>query len=521
MNNNNVPAILRSLIIYAVCVPLAIFVGYSLANPMDLGVLGFYGVLAMVLVSPLFMRWHKELLVFSWSASLVVFILPGKPTFWLVMVAISLGISLMERIMSSEMRFIRVPQVTWPLLIFLVVVIATAELTGGIGLRSMGSSVYGGRKYVLLFMSIASYFALTARPIPPAKAPLFVTLFFLGQVTAMVCDFYPVAPSWLLPIYYIFPPAINPEDVFQVGVTRLGGVGTAGLALFYLMLAKYGLRGIFLTAKPWRILFLAVTFIMTFMGGYRSALAAYVVTFTLMFFWEGLHRTPMLLIMILLGALGGTALVPLAHKLPYTFQRALAFLPLDLDADAVRSADDSTQWRLAMWSALLPQIPPHLFLGKGLALSADDFNEMMTGNLALQNTAAKVDASQGSLALAGDYHNGMISLVLPFGVWGVIAILWFLGAGAWVLYQNAKYAPPDLKLINTLLFVLFTWEAIPFVSCFGGLQISGELANFVGFLGLSIALNNGVCRPAGAPVEVRRTSFPFRPLRQPSPALGR
>jgi hypothetical protein len=103
----------------------------------------------------------------------------------------------------------------------------------------------------------------------------------------------------------------------------------------------------------------------------------------------------------------------------------------------------------------------------------------------------------------------------------VITVLWFLGAGAWVLYQNAKYAPPDLKLINVLLFVLFTWEAIPFVSCFGGLQIASELANFVGYLGLSIALNNGVCRPAGAPVEVRRTSFPFRPLRQPSPALGR
>ena len=132
MNNSNVPAILRSLIIYAVCIPLAMFVGYLLANQQDYGSLTFYGVLAAVLCSPIFLRWHRELLVFSWSASLSVFVLPGKPNLWLVMVAISLGISVMERIMNSENRFIRVPQITWPLMAFLVVVLFTAELTGGV-----------------------------------------------------------------------------------------------------------------------------------------------------------------------------------------------------------------------------------------------------------------------------------------------------------------------------------------------------------------------------------------------------
>ena len=47
------------------------------------------------------------------------------------------------------------------------------------------------------------------------------------------------------------------------------------------------------------------------------------------------------------------------------------------------------------------------------------------------------------------------------------------------------------------------------------------LASFVGYLGLSIALNNGVCqpeKPATAPV---RSVLPFRTLPPPRPAFQR
>jgi len=426
MNNSNVAALLRTLIIYSICVPLAIFIGYSLANPLDLNTMGFYGVLAAVLASPIFLRWHRELLVFSWSASMTVFFLPGRPNFWLVMVAISLGISILERIMRSENRFIRAPQITWPLMAFLVVVIFTAELTGGIGLKAFGSSVYGGKKYVYLFISLASYFALTARPIPREKAALFITLFFLGQMTGIIGNLYPISPGWMAPVFYVFPPSMDLFGEFEVGVTRLGGFGTAGLALAFLLIARYGLRGILLGGRPFRIGLFIFAFCVIFLGGYRSCLLLFIAVFMLMFFWEGLHRTPLLIGLILLGALGGTALVPLAHKLPFTFQRTLAFLPLDLDADARVSAQDSTDWRIKMWTDLLPEIPPHLFLGKGLAFTSEEFDEMMSGNTALEGSAAQMDASQNPLALAGDYHNGMLSLIIPFGIWGVFTIVWFL-----------------------------------------------------------------------------------------------
>ena len=139
----------------------------------------------------------------------------------------------------------------------------------------------------------------------------------------------------------------------------------------------------------------------------------------------------------------------------------------------------------------------------------------------LQNMAAKLDASQGSLALASDFHNGMLSLIIPFGIWGVITVVWFLFAGLGVLWRNAKYCDPDLKLVSTFLFTLYFWEFLTFMSCFGGLQIAGELASFIGYLGMSIALNNGVCQAAHEKKEELPSNIPFRMLPRPRPVFQR
>src|SRR5476649_2148671 len=106
--NNNAPAILRALIVYAICVPLAIFVGYTLANPLDYSSLGFYGVVLAVLASPLLLRWHYPLLLFSWYSSVTFAFLPGAPSLWVFMVVVSLSLSVLERIMNNRLHFIRV-----------------------------------------------------------------------------------------------------------------------------------------------------------------------------------------------------------------------------------------------------------------------------------------------------------------------------------------------------------------------------------------------------------------------------
>jgi hypothetical protein len=493
---NNAPAILKSLVIYAVCVPLAVIVGYMLTDPLDYSTFAYAGVLGLVLVFPLLLRWHYLLLLFSLNGGVSMFFLKGRPDLWLVMVALSLGISLLERAVGSQKRFIHVPQITWPLLCMLGVVFLTAKLTGGIGLHAFGSEVYGGKKYILLVMDILCYFALTAQRIPPERANLYVALLLLGGVTQFVGDLYPVTPSFLHFIFWMFPPS-GSIDVFEIGVTRLSGfAGTAG-AFVYWLAARYGLRGIFLSGKLWRPVLFVMASMVIFLGGHRLWIILYLFVFGSLFFLEGLHRTRMQLVCMMAGLLMAVMIVPLASHLPFMVQRSLAFLPLNLSTEAKESAASSSEWRVNMWKALLPQIPQHLLLGKGYAISMEDF-QLMGRDSAFRT----VDASQQGLALAGDYHNGPLSVVLPFGIWGVIAFLWFMLAGLRVMYCNFRYGDESLRTINTYLWVYYLYRSFEFLFLYGAL--SSGMVSFCSTIGFSIALNGGVCRPAPQPVQARQ-----------------
>jgi len=512
---NNAPAILRTLIIYALCVPLAVIVGYALSDPLQFSTFAYASVLAMVLVFPLLLRWHYPLLLFSLNTSMLMFFIMGRPSFWLVMVTLSLCISLLERAMNSQKRFIRVPQITWPFICMIGVVALTAKLTGGIGLHAFGSEVYGGKKYVFLVVSILSYFALTAKRIPPERANLYLALFLLGGLTISVGDFYPVTPSFLRFIFWLIPPnSANGYD-FEVGVTRLAGVSGAAGAFIYWLMARYGLRGIFLSNKLWRPVLFVMGTMMIFVGGFRLAIIEYLAIFGLLFFLEGLHRTRALLVFLFAGVLVAVAIVPLASHLPFTFQRSLTFLPLDLSTDARESAKGSSEWRVGLWKAMLPQIPPHLLLGKGYAISMEDV-ELMGRDSAFHS----IDESQQGLAVSSDFHNGPLSVIIPFGIWGVFAFLWFLLAGLRVMYCNFRYGDGSLRTINTFLWVHYLYFALKFLFLYGAL--ASDMLIFASTIGFSIAMNGGMRRPAPQPVKARQPMVhPAKILPRARPAFQR
>ena len=507
---NNSANLLKSLIVYAICVPLAIFVGFVLTNPMEVSTFIYGGLFGLLLVFPLLLKWHQPLLLLSWNSTLVVFFLKGAPNFWLVMVALSLGISLLERALNRGMRFIKVPQITWPLMFLIVVVAFTAYMNGGIGMRAFGSEVMGGKKYVFLVVAFLGYFALTAHRISPERAKLYLSLYLLGGLTNAIGDFYSIAPGFLNFIFWLFPPSFYTGD-FQFGVTRLAGTGFAAYTVWCWLLAVYGIRGIFLAGKPWRLALFLVAFALMFLGGHRLTLVMGGMIFFLMFFLEGIHRTRIMPVFVLLALISAVAVVPLARHLPFTFQRTLAFLPLDLDPEAVASAEGSTQWRIDMWKALLPEIPKHLLLGKGYAISQAEFDVLAQGS-----AFHEIDPSQQGLALASNFHSGPLSVILPFGIWGVITFLWFMFAGLWVMYRNYKYGDPALQTVNIFLWVIYVVECFNFLFLFG--DFATGMGHFLGPLGFSIALNNGVCRPVPKPVPatqpVRRVQGFHRPVFQ-------
>ncbi len=111
-------------------------------------------------------------------------------------------------------------------------------------------------------------------------------------------------------------------------------------------------------------------------------------------------------------------------------------------------------------------------------------------------------------AMVGDYHNGPLSVIIPFGIWGVIGWLWFLATATRALYLNYRNSDPQLKTINRFLFAYFVARIIFFFFIFGGFY--SDLAIFTGIVGLSISLNNGIRKRVPNLAYVPATVGPMR-----------
>jgi hypothetical protein len=486
-------------VIYGICLPLAIFVGYLLATPTDLSSYVAVGVLLCLMMVPLLLRWHYPLLVVSWNMTAGLYFLPGKPSFQITMIGLSFLFSLLAYIMNRNSRFIAVPSITRPLLFITVVVLVTAKLTGSLGLNVLGSSEVGGKRYIFLLCGVIGFFALTAHKIPEQKVELYMKLFFLGGITAAIGNLANLLSPSLYFILLIFPPDAAITSATSVvdtssQITRLGGISTASVAAISLLLALYGVEGIFNLKKSWRTLLFLLLVTSDLFGGFRSRVIDLMLTLGVLFYMEGLMRSRLLPIIILVMILIGACTLPFADKLPLSIQRSLTFLPLNnLDEEAVMSAKGSTDWRLQMWSNVLPLVPQYLILGKGLGIDNRDL-AMMAGGMKGE------DSSAGAM-LAGDYHSGPLSLIIGFGIFGVIGFVWFLVAGFRVLHKNYLYGDPAYTRINRFLFVYFIVKIIAFIFIYGSFY--SDMVIFVGPVGLSIALNGGVRSP-----EVERVVRP-------------
>ena len=488
----NTFAISRSHLMFGLCLPLAVLLGYMLAEPLDSTSLSVFILIASVLAFPVLIKCHHPLLIFSWNACITPFFIPGRPALWMLLAGLSLFLAVLQRSVSERGRFLQVPTVTRPLLCLLLVVVATALVTGGFGNRVFGSRTYGGKGYFVIGAAVMGYFALTSQAIPRNRALLMVAVYLLAGVTAIVSNLvYMAGPKFYI-LYELFPTdyavsQANAESGLSGGLVRLAGLVMVAQAIFGYLLARYGLRGVFDLSHPWRLVLMLAAIFLSLYGGYRTSLVFFGLTFLVMFFMEGLWRTRVLPMALGVGLLIAVPMVGFIDSMPQSVQRTLSFLPLDIDPAVKQAAEDSTQWRLEMWKVLWPDVPKYLFKGKGYALDAQSMY------LLAQASLRGYTNSYEWAAYAGDYHNGLLSVVIPFGIYGLLAFLWFLAAGIRLLYRNFRYGDPWLRQVNAYLLAFFVARAILFFLVFGAFY--SELFHFTGALGLSVALNHGECRP--------------------------
>ena len=515
----NALTIIRSLIIYGLCLPLAVYLGYVVANPMDRTAFVVVLTVAALPLVPILLRWHHLLLILSWNFSMVLFFVQGSPYLWMAMTATSLLLTILQQILKRDVNFSSVSSITWSLLFLAFVIFITAKLTGGMGIRSFGGANYGGKRYVQLFCAIAGYFAITAFRIPKDKAILYTGLYFLGTLSLAVGSLGPWMPGGLQFLFALFP--VDSLASLSGGATenmRLGGLTFASVGLACFILARHGMSGLFGLGEswrflpiqfhgglgvnqPWRLLAFIAIMMIALMGGYRSVPILFIMVFTGLFLLERLYRTNLAPILVIAGILFLAVSIPFVQKMPLTVQRSLSFLPIEVDPLAKSAADDSSEWRVNMWKEVVPTIPQYLIVGKGYGMDAR-FVEMQTA----YDLGNQTDDGSGAIA-ASDFHNGPLSLIIPLGIFGAIGFLWFLFASIRTLLNNYRHGDPELHHINTFLLAYFVTKTVFFFGVFGSFQ--GDLAVFVGLIALSVSLNGGSCQPV-VETSTNPAHLPFR-----------
>jgi len=280
------------------------------------------------------------------------------------------------------------------------------------------------------------------------------------------------------------------ESGMQPGaIERFGGIPPTCFAVVCYFLVRWGIRGIFSLGHPWRAILFVGTLLFSLLGGFRSAEIMIGLLLVCQFCAEGLWRTRFLALLLGCGLVAGVMLAEFSDHLPRAAQRAVSFLPVKVDPGVRADAEGTVEWRLEMWRFLWPQIPKYLLLGKGYRIDPDELYLAMIGG----GTSGL--ASEESL-VAGDYHSGPLSTIIPLGLLGAAAFLWLLGAGIKALYRNYRYGDPALRLVNTFFLAFFIAQMIFYLGVFGA--FNSQLCLFTGILGMSVSINGGVRKPGKA-----------------------
>lgn len=472
------------------CFVSAVLVGLlltSLDTPTSIGMLVCF---VMLLAFPLIAKWYHPLLVATWNAAITPYFIPGSPYLWMIFAVVGLVVAMVQRAVYPERKFLPTHGVSVPLIVLALLVLATA-VSGGLGARILGSDVYGGKKCFYILASIVGFFVLVSQPIPVNRAKLYVALFFFSGVTALISNFALLGGEKFYFLYYLFPvsPALYQlSDISpgMIGISRIGGGLLASTAIVSGTLALYGMRGVLDLTRPWRFCLFAGGVMLAMLSGFRISLLYIGLAAAIMFVLEGLHKSMWLLVAVAVLGISALLVLPNTERLPLAMQRSLCWLPVKVDPLVRRDAEYSLLWRVRMWEDLLPEARKHIFWGKGFAINADDWH------FAFEH-GRRGGMSEHELAMiSGDYHNGILALVIPLGIWGLLSFIWFIVVSIRVLYKNWRYGPECFRTINCALLAFFLTHSIIYFAVFGAPDL--DFYKFTGLVGLGIALNGAVDR---------------------------
>jgi hypothetical protein len=211
------------------------------------------------------------------------------------------------------------------------------------------------------------------------------------------------------------------------------GVGSSRVAIFaYLAPAIARFVGAFVS--PLRAFFHPVwaPLILLSLGlaaasGYRNVVATVGIYYLIAIAYRGGFMSVMIAGLSAAFSLAALALFNLAVPLPANWQRALSPFPGTWEERHVRAAEESTEWRIAMWKeALLTDYwIQNKLLGDGLGFSRREHEmmEAMEVGQVFESMGSGLSAQQETMMITGGYHSGPVQTIRTVGYIGLAVLM--------------------------------------------------------------------------------------------------
>ena len=227
--------------------------------------------------------------------------------------------------------------------------------SGDIGIKLLGGTGWGGRKYFKVFIAALSIPLLASFPgiriQDLQKVPL---IYFLGTFVDIVPDLLTTFIPASAPLVWRVYSGVNLSEYGdslrgnfggEKGITRFGALAKLGSALGFASLCYFPARTWLQPNRLWVLPALLIGGLLCAISGYRNTIFRYGVSlmsglFAMMRF-KALFLVP-------LAAAAGLAISltqGTVFNYPVQIQRALSFLPGDWDAKAASEAKGSSEWR--------------------------------------------------------------------------------------------------------------------------------------------------------------------------------
>lgn len=427
----------------------------------------------------LFMRpeiW-LGLIIAIYQSGLTVPWAPTNMNFFHIFSILFAGLMLVRTAIHKSMQHRKTPVRKWVLLF--AIVVCAVMLYRGTGIRFLGSPLWGGAGYAYIFIGVGIfYFGDLVSMSTTVWRRALVAMCLLSFIPLIAQILFSVSGGHLHHQYYFiqrqgFATSDNMLLSSDDSVTRLqSGTGSWLVLLPLFLLANpFSGYGLYFTLPVFVLSFVAIGF-----SGYRSGFqTAICIPAAWVFFGVKKLNWTKPVFFVVAAALALCLAAMFARHLPLSFQRSLSFIPFaDVSRSAMDDATGSIKWRFEVWQRALEEVPRYLWIGQGLAFSARELQEI-TGIGTFQRDWAFVTRS---------YHNGPLSVILIFGLPGLIAAFGFLFS-TWREYYRQLRAEWRDQSLYRLYRAVFAWYVVlsaGFCITYGDVQISFPQLFFVAML---------------------------------------